>query len=103
MTTSGAVPRTADLRLAACVRSAKRSVPCRAEGEALGSLATKRPRSEHREWYGVPGLRMVAVCPRGCSRLRLTHVYIIPDQPVGMLNNRGGPAVVVGEGVVRVW
>ena len=72
MTTSGAVPRTAGLRLAACVRSAKRSVPCRVEGETLGSLATKRPRSEHREWYGVPGLRMVAVCPRGCSRLRLT-------------------------------
>ena len=38
---------------------------------------------------------------------RIVIAKIVKDydhyKPKGMLNNRGGPAVVVGEGVVRVW
>ena len=76
-----------------------------------------------RRWARLPGCQaplLVLVCHQVCHGIGRTGCSHIDeplhslhwmrwrpcshiDEPLGMLNNRGAPAVVVGEGVVRVW
>ena len=95
MTTSGAVPRTAGLRSPRASGRPRGRFRAglsrlRAEPSARWRPKDPRPRSERREWHGAPGLKMVVVCLRGCSRLRLTEPGTGPRKYFSFLCNKPG-------------
>ena len=56
-----------------------------------------------RETRAIRAYVSLSHCSLSPLPIHLSRLGGPPRHPQGMLNNRGGPAVVVGEGVVRVW